>query len=89
MCGGIQYQDHKIYFPQPEARLPVNLRNGGITWVVWGRRGGESSGKFPNGGWARIDSIKSFMEKDHEKQSHWISLAPGMAIQGLLAEREE
>ena len=78
---------------------------GGITWVVWGRREGEPSSKFPNGGWARIDSIKmgkwkpwhprpvlipaeSFMEKDQEKQSHWITLAPGMAIQGLLAERD-
>lgn len=29
----------------------------------------------------------SFMEKDHDKQSHWIDLAPGMAIQALLAER--
>jgi hypothetical protein len=28
------------------------------------------------------------MEKDHDKQSHWISLAPGMAIQALLAERD-
>jgi len=28
------------------------------------------------------------MEKDHDKQSHWISLAQGMAIQALLAERD-
>ena len=28
------------------------------------------------------------MEKDHNKQSHWITLAPGMAIQALLAERD-
>ena len=31
---------------------------------------------------------ESFMERDHDKQSHWISLAPGMAIQALLAERD-
>ncbi len=31
---------------------------------------------------------ESFMEKDHDKQSHWIPLAPGMAIQALLAERD-
>ena len=24
----------------------------------------------------------------HDKQSHWITLAPGMAIQALLAERD-
>jgi len=64
----------------------------------------ESTGKFPNGGWARLDSIKigkwkpwhpglvlipakSFIEKDHDKQSHWIIPAPCMAIQALLAER--
>lgn len=104
MCGGIEYQENKIYFPQPDARLPVKLRDGGVTWIIWGKRKLEGSGKFPNGGWARIDSIKmgkwkpwhprpilipaeSFMEKDHDKQSHWITLAPGMAIQGLLAER--
>ena len=105
MCGGIQYQDHKIYFPQPDAKLPVKLRNGSVTWVIWGRRKEEATGKFPNGGWARLDSIKagkwkswhprpvlipaeSFMEKDQDKQSHWISLAHGMAIQALLAERD-
>ncbi len=28
------------------------------------------------------------MEKDHDKQTHWITLALGMAIQALLAERD-
>ncbi|MDR4517971.1 MAG: hypothetical protein MRK00_11385 [Nitrosomonas sp.] len=59
MCGGIQYQDHKIYFPQPDARLPVRLRSGDVTWVTWGRRQKEAIGQFPNGGWARLDSIKA------------------------------
>ena len=84
MCGGIQYQDQKIYFPQSDASLPVKLRHGGVTWIIWGRRE-EAIGKFPNGGWARLDSIKagkweprhprpvlipaeSFMKKDHDKQ---------------------
>ncbi len=104
MCGGIQYQDHKIFFPQSDAKLPIKLRCGGVTWVTWGRRKEEATGKFPNGGWARLDSIKmgkwkpwhprpalipaiSFMEKDHDNQSHWITLASNMAIQALLAER--
>ena len=73
--------------------------------IIWGKRKLEDSGKFPNGGWARIDSIKmekwkpchprpvlipaeSFMEKYHDKQSHWITPAQGMAIQALLAERD-
>lgn len=105
MCGGIEYQHNKIYFPQPDARLPVRLRHGGVTWVTWGRREKEAIGIFPNGGWARLDSIKngkwkpwhprpvlipadSFMEKDHEEQSHWFPLDISMAIQGLLAERK-
>lgn len=104
MCGGIQYQDQKIYFPQLNAKLPVRLRHSGVTWIVWGKRKVEGPGRFPNGGWARIDSIKagkwkpwhprpvmipaeSFMEKDHDEKSHWITLAPGMVIQALLAER--
>ncbi|WP_292929298.1 hypothetical protein [Nitrosomonas sp.] len=31
---------------------------------------------------------ESFIEKDHDKQSHWITLSLGMAIQALLAERD-
>ena len=38
MCGGIKYQENKIYFPQPDARLPVMLRHGGVTWIIWGKR---------------------------------------------------
>ncbi|HRB45977.1 MAG TPA: hypothetical protein PK439_08300 [Nitrosomonas sp.] len=104
MCGGVQYQDHTIYFPQPDAKLPIRLRGGGVTWVTWGRRQKEAIGKFPNGGWARLNSIKmgkwkpwhpkpvlipieSFLEKDHDKQSHWITLSSCMTLQGLLAER--
>jgi len=104
MCGGIEYENNKIYFPNPEARLPVRLRDGNVTWVPWGRRKKEAIGKFPNGGWARLNSIKNgkwkpwhprpvliaadqFMEKGHDKQSHWIEIDKSMLIQGLLAER--
>ena len=46
MCGGIEYQDQKIYFPQPGACLPVRLRDGHVTWIAWGRRKDEAIGKF-------------------------------------------
>ena len=59
MCGGIEYQDQKIYFPQPDIRLPVRLRDGRVSWITWGRRKDEAIGKFPNVGWARLNSIKS------------------------------
>jgi hypothetical protein len=59
MCGGIEYQGKKIYFPLPGARLPVRLRNGNVAWVTWGRCEKEAIGVFPNGGWARLSSIKN------------------------------
>lgn len=36
---------------------------------------------------AVIIPAESFMEKDRTDKSHWITLAPGMVMQGLLAER--
>lgn len=57
MCGGIEYQGHKIYFPNPEARLPVRTRDGNVSWVPWGSREKVGRLTFPNGGWARLDSI--------------------------------
>ena len=57
MCGGIECQGDKVYFPNPEARLPVRTRDGGITWVPLGERSYGGKLVFPNGGWARLDSI--------------------------------
>ena len=57
MCGGIEYHGDKIYFPNPEARLPVRLRTGNVTWITWGNSKKEANRDFPNGGWARLDSI--------------------------------
>ena len=59
MCGGIEYQGEKIYFPQPDARFPGRFRDGSVAWITWGRRKNEVTGKFPNDGWARLNSIKS------------------------------
>lgn len=105
MCGGVEYQGIKVYFPNPKARLPVRLKDGGVTWVAWGSRN-RADHTFPNGGWARLESIKSgkwkawhprpvlivcdrFMEKDENGTSHWIDVDPCLMIQGLIAEREE
>ena len=33
--------------------------------------------------------VQSFMEKDHERQSHWIDVPQGQLIQGLLATHED
>lgn len=103
MCGGIEYQGTKVYFPTPEARLPILTRSGSVTWVPWGWRH-DMDKSFVSGGWARHESILAhkwkawhprpvliicdrYMEKDEQKESHWFDMAPHMAIQGLLAER--
>lgn len=57
MCGGIEYQGDKIYFPMPDPRLPVLLKDGSVTWMPWGHKNLGGKMMFPNGGWARLDSI--------------------------------
>lgn len=105
MCGGVQYiyqgEKKRVYFPNPNAHLPVRLKNGEINYLPWGRRK-QQLGCLPMGGWARHDSIQhgvwdkwfpkpvkiivdQFMEKDMESKSHWFELAKGQWIQGLLA----
>lgn len=106
MCGGVKYTDKQnkiwtVYFPSPKAALPVLKKDGDIEWVIWGKRKEEDAPQFPNGGWARLDSIhegkwqryqpkpvllpiQSFMEKDHDKHSHWFDLKPDELLQGLL-----
>ena len=48
----------RVYFPSPKAALPVRLQSGDIAWLVWGRRDGETPA-FPQGGWARLESIQA------------------------------
>ncbi|MHB8088252.1 MAG: hypothetical protein ACYDH2_08365 [Anaerolineaceae bacterium] len=63
MCGGVKYTDNQnktwtVYFPSPKAALPVLKKDGEIEWITWGKRKEENAPEFPNGGWARLDSIK-------------------------------
>ncbi len=63
MCGGVKYTDQQnktwtVYFPSPKAALPVIKKSGAIEWITWGKRKEEPASYFPNGGWARLDSIK-------------------------------
>ncbi len=105
MCGGIEYQGTKVFFPNPEARLPVLNKSGSVTWIPWGRRR-NADRKFVRGGWARHESILAqkwiawhprpvliicdkFMEKDDDKISHWFDVEPNMTIQGLIATKGE
>lgn len=100
MCGAIQLQDKQVFFPHPDARLPVRKRDGNLEWVRWGKRREEIC-SFPEGGWARLSSIRDgrwahfnprpvqivvdrFMEKDTAGQRYWFDLDEGEFIQGLL-----
>lgn len=108
MCGGVQYKHEgktlKVYFPNPQAVLPVRLKLGGHTLLPWGRREGES-GALPVGGWARHESIlvgkwdrffpkavrldlEAFMEKDNQGKSHWYPITASNAIQALVARQD-
>jgi len=109
MCGGVQYQYKgetvKTYFPNPNAELPILMKNQSIELIRWGRRK-EQQGYLPQGGWARHESILQgiwdkyqpvpvkiqvnvFMEKDQDKVSHWFNLEEGQFIQGLLAHWDD
>jgi len=105
MCGGVIFKhenkDVTVYFPSPEAVLPVRLKSGDHCQVKWGRRK-EEQGVFPPGGWARHESVlmgvwdryfprpvlimvDQFMEKDKDGTSHWYPLSRSTYIQGLIA----
>ncbi len=107
MCGGVQFKHEgntlKVYFPSPQAVLPVCLKSGGHVLLPWGRREGEA-GSLPVGGWARHESIlagkwdrffpkavrldlEAFMEKDNQGKSHWYPLTVSDAVQALVARQ--
>ncbi len=62
MCAGVECKDGnrivRVYFPSPKAALPVRLKSGAASWLAWGRRDGENPA-FPQGGWARLESIQA------------------------------
>ena len=62
MCGGIEAHDQdgfrRVYFPNPEAAIPLILADGTeLGWVRWGRRKSEP-GSHPYGGWAKLDTFE-------------------------------
>lgn len=91
----------RMYFPNPKAVLPVLTATGDIQLLPWGRRqkqpgqlpvtGWARLDSIYTGRWDKYFPkpvkipVLSFMEKDHEGQSHWYDLQKGQYIQGLLA----
>lgn len=85
--------------------LPVQLANGEIKLVTWGRRQHENS-EMPLGGWSRLSAIHDgkwsqyipkpvrlpitkFMKTDYEGRVHWYEVVKGQLLQGLLAREDE
>jgi hypothetical protein len=61
MCSRVKYRGDKIYFPQPETRSQTanhaSLKRSYLDTL--GKTPELRSGKFPNEGWVRLDSIKA------------------------------
>ncbi|SDY96790.1 SOS response-associated peptidase [Nitrosomonas sp. Nm58] len=56
----------------------------------WARLDSIKTGKWkPWHSRSALIPADGFMEKDSEKQSHWIAFQPGRMIQALLAERND
>lgn len=106
MCVSVKYhyEGHSIEteFSNPQAKLPVRTKSGGLILVPWGRRQGQR-GNLPVGGWARTASINAgrwqtygprpvkveidiFMEEDYSHRKQWFQLVSGQCIQGLVAQ---
>jgi putative SOS response-associated peptidase YedK len=68
MCAGVEIEGQekaaRVYFPVATATLPVLMRDGSVVNLRWGTRREENAGndgqrRWPEGGWARLESIKS------------------------------
>jgi putative SOS response-associated peptidase YedK len=68
MCAGVEIEGQekaaRIYFPVTTAMLPVLMKDGSVVNLPWGARREENAGnggqrRWPEGGWARLESIKA------------------------------
>ena len=101
MCSGIEYEWQMHLWKDPEARLPVRLKDGSLKWIRWGERHGVQS-PFFQGPCARLESIKErkwdrfnprsvkivmdrYMERDLKNKPYWVKASEGAVLQGLLA----
>ena len=108
MCLGIAYkyqgQNHRVYFIDPKARLPVKKKSGKEVLVSWGRRKSERI-NFPLGARALLTDVRAgywnqwhpkavkiyaqgFAEQDIEGQTDWFDITEGKWIQALLAQNK-
>ena len=101
MCSGIEYQGRMHLWQDSDVRLPVQMRDGSVSWVKWGERHGIQS-PFFQGPCARLESVKErkwarfhpravkipmdrYMERDIRSKPYWVKTDEGSILQGLLA----
>jgi putative SOS response-associated peptidase YedK len=77
MCAGVEIEGQeksaRIYFPVATATLPVLARDGSVVRMRWGARNEESAPegggpRWPKGGWARLESVKTGRWKQFDPQ---------------------
>lgn len=59
MCSGIELDGEMHLWSDPEVRLPIALKDGGVCWLRWGERYGAKDSFFYEGPCARLESIKT------------------------------
>lgn len=101
MCSGIEYQSQMYLWQNSDVRLPVQMRDGSVSWIKWGERHGIRS-PFFQGPCARLESVKAqkwarfhpravkipmerYMERDIRAKPYWVKADEGSFLQGLLA----
>lgn len=92
MCGGVEFdwqgESKRVFFPYPNAQLPVVRRDGEIELVTWGRRTEENDAEaqdFPVNGWARLDSY----EKPNSMWQRYRHKLVRIAIDGFMEKDEK
>ncbi|CAN8140632.1 conserved hypothetical protein [uncultured Thiomicrorhabdus sp.] len=92
MCGGVEFdwqgENKRMFFPYPNAQLPVVRRDGAIEMVTWGRRTEENDAEaqaFPVNGWARLDSY----EKPNSMWQRYRHKLVRIAIDGFMEKDDK
>lgn len=98
-------KDWKVYFPNPKAALPVKRGNEvewvkwgrrkeesvpGFVEGGWARYDSLQAGKWERYSPESVQlAVIAFMEKDAARNSHWVEVPKGMALEGLVVRFDD
>lgn len=105
MCIAIYAEGSEVRYGHRESRLPIVRRAGGISWLPWGRPeermgrfpsgGWASRDSILAGKWKPwhpkpvLIRVEQFLVSSVDGDERWIELESSMALQGLLATRDD